>query len=89
MANCDGDARAGIPCDLCGVGPVVRQTEPLRFRQRTDRGTADCRVRLAIGRCEACGAAHLDATAEALIEAAVLQAYVRLPAPSAQAPSPS
>lgn len=88
MAGGDGGARAGIPCDLCGVGPVVRRTEPLRFRQRTDRGTAECRIRLAIGRCDTCGAAHLDATAEALIEAAVLQAYVRLPLRSANAPTP-
>jgi hypothetical protein len=70
----------GIPahCDFCRRGTVARRSERLRFSQRTDRGAAHCRVRLTIGRCEACGATHLDAAAEPRIEAAVLHAYLKL-----------
>jgi aerobic-type carbon monoxide dehydrogenase small subunit (CoxS/CutS family) len=65
-------------CDFCQHGAVVQRTERLRFRQRTDRGVIRCHVRLSIGRCNNCGGAHLDAESEARIEAAVLQAYLRL-----------
>jgi hypothetical protein len=74
------DQGPGIParCDFCRRGTVARRSERLRFSQRTDRGPVHCRVRLTIGRCDVCGAAHLGAAAEARIEAAVRHAYLKL-----------
>jgi hypothetical protein len=78
MATEDGDATPPSLCDFCHRDTVAWQTEQLRFRQRTNRGTVRCEVSLPIGRCEICGSVHLEDGAETLIEAGVLYAYIKV-----------
>jgi hypothetical protein len=61
-------------CDFCKRGTVVFRNEHLRFRQDTPQGLLHCRVDVAIGRCDACGFAHVDAEADAAIRAEVERA---------------
>ena len=77
MATGDGDTTPPSLCDFCHCETVVWQTEELRFSQRTNRGMVVCEVSLPIGHCDTCGSIHLEDGAEALIEAAVLHAYIR------------
>jgi hypothetical protein len=79
MATEDDDATPPSLCDFCHRDTVVWRTEQLRFSQRTNRGTVRCEVSLPIGRCDTCGSVHLVHEAETLIEAVVLQAYIKLP----------
>ncbi|MCW3475411.1 hypothetical protein [Limobrevibacterium gyesilva] len=56
---------------------VIQQTE-LRFRRVTDRGVIQCQVSVPVGYCDQCGFRHVDAAADAAIEAAARRAYEEL-----------
>ena len=68
----------GSTCDFCGQGTVERHEEEMAFHQWTDRGYAFCRVRIPMGVCTHCGAKSWSEDTEAIIEAAVQQAYKQL-----------
>lgn len=66
-------------CDFCKRGHVTRHNQQLAFRQWTDKGYVFCRAEIPIGICDRCNSTHWNADAEAIVEAAVRQAYEELP----------
>jgi hypothetical protein len=65
-------------CPLCKRGNIVGGNRQLAFRQQTDKGYVFCRVTIPMNICDICGFMSWEDSAEAIIEAAVRQQYVKL-----------
>ena len=72
------DEQGAEICELCAVGRKIKRNEQLAFHQSTDRGYVSCRVTIPISTCDHCNEKSWDEAAEAVIEAAVREAYERL-----------
>jgi hypothetical protein len=62
-------------CDFCRVGPVIKRTDEMAFRQWSDKGYVHCRVTLMIGVCSNCQARALDSGADKLFDDAFQREY--------------
>jgi hypothetical protein len=65
-------------CDFCRVGPVIKRTDEMAFRQWSDKGYVRCRVTLMIGVCSNCQARALDSGADKLFDDAFQREYEKL-----------
>ena len=65
-------------CEFCRRGRLRFSGTALRIREETDCGWVDCEVVVQVGRCDHCGFAVLDESADGAIDAAVQQAYACL-----------
>ena len=66
-------------CESCKVGRLTRLDQTISFRQWTDKGYILCSATIPMGICDRCGAKNWDDDAEAIIEAAVREEYLKRP----------
>jgi hypothetical protein len=66
-------------CIFCKRGHVVIGDETVDFRQHSDRGWVQVRATIRVGRCASCGMIKMTEAAEANLERAFREAYLRLP----------
>jgi hypothetical protein len=67
-------------CFLCKAGRIVRADQEIAFKQRTKKGYIFCHVIVPVDTCEGCGLKSWGHDAEAIVEDAVWQEYMRLSA---------
>jgi hypothetical protein len=65
-------------CILCEQARVVENKREISFRQHTDKGDVSCQVAVQFNVCPQCGFEYWDDHAEATLNKAVRQAYVKL-----------
>ncbi|MEJ0076687.1 MAG: hypothetical protein WDO17_14785 [Alphaproteobacteria bacterium] len=65
-------------CDFCRQKQVTWRTEDMAFRQWSDKGYVHCRVALAVGTCQNCGAKSLEPGSDQILDAAFQREYRKL-----------
>jgi hypothetical protein len=66
-------------CDFCNQKRVTWKIEAMAFRQSSDKGYVQCRVELAVGTCQNCGAKSLEPGSDRILDAAFDEAYRKHP----------
>ena len=65
-------------CDFCRKQQVTWRTEPIVFRQWSDKGYVHCRAEVAVGICQSCGSRSLQRGSDEVLDAAFRKEYRKL-----------
>ena len=65
-------------CDFCRQKRVTWTIEEMTFRQPSDKGYVNCRVKLPIGTCQGCGKKSLKPGSDQILDAVFQEEYRKL-----------